>query len=299
VFDYRDVWQDHPWWPAPRWRRSLEEWLERRLQSAADLVVANHDPMERAFRERLPRIADRCIVIPNGFDPEELGAPVNPSWRPGERFEIVYAGTLYGPVGNDHGGAETLSVQRPMHFFQALRLLVDRGVFGPGGVRATFVGAKEGTGEIDRMMECARECGVANIVQVVPRLAKSQVVPILRRAHLLLNIIYDTEAQVTQKIYDYMHLEIPVLTLLRASEINLDIVRRAGAGPAVDPTDRDAIASAIEGILRDYASGRPPIASDRTLIDRFDVRVQARYLDARLRDLVPRQPESHGSGPHV
>jgi glycosyltransferase involved in cell wall biosynthesis len=294
VLDYRDVWLGHPWWPIPAWRRGPEAWMERRLLAAADLVVVNHDAMLRAFLSRYPLIADRCVVIPNGFDPEEMGPPVRPSWSPGVRFEIVYAGTLYRPITGPDGRSDALSVQRPIGFFRALRQLSERGAFGRGGTRVVFVGARPGTEEGETLRACALECGVADMVEVLPRMEKPDVVPILRQAHLLLNILYYTEAQVTQKVYDYLHLEIPILSLLRDSEANASIVREARAGPVVDPEDVAGIASAIENVLREYAAGRHPVASDRGFIDRFDARVQARLFDARLCGLIER---GRGSGP--
>jgi len=294
VLDYRDVWMDHPWWPVPRWRRPLERWLERRLLAGADLVLANHNSMFQTLLARAPRIADRCLVVPNGFDPDELGPPVSPAWRSGQKFEMVYAGTLYRAVAGPDAHSDALSVQRPLGLFRALRRLYDRGVFGAGGVRVTFAGAKEGTDEDQNLRGCARECGVADLVEVLPRMEKSDVVPILRRAHLLLNILYYTEAQVAQKVYDYLHLEIPILSLFRGTEANASVVRRARAGPIVDPADSGAISSAIETIVREYAAGRRPIASDRQFIDEFDARSQARVLDSRLRALIAARRRSAG-----
>jgi len=150
----------------------------------------------------------------------------------------------------------------------------------------TFVGAKEGTDEKANLMDCAREHGVADLVRVLPRMEKGDVVPIMRRAHLLLNILYYTEAQVAQKVYDYLHLEIPILSLFRNSEANASVVKRARAGPIVDPADSSGITSAIESLLREYGNGRCPIDSDRAYIDQFSARTQSRLLDSRLRSLV-------------
>jgi len=294
VLDYRDVWRDHPWWPVPRWRRFPEAWLERRLLSAADLVLMNHEPMLRAFLARTPRIANRYLVLPNGFDPAELGPPVSPTWRSGQKFEMVYAGTFYRAVARADGRAEPGSVERPAGLFGALRVLSERGAFGAGGVRVIFVGAKQGTGESDNLMDCARACGVVDRIEVLPRMDKSQVVPLLRRAHLLLNFVYYSEAQVAQKVYDYLHLEIPILSLLRDSEANASVVRRARGGPVVDPADTPGIASAIETILREYDAGRRPISSDRAFIDQFAVSAQVRLLDSRLRALVERRDSRPG-----
>jgi glycosyltransferase involved in cell wall biosynthesis len=288
ALDYRDVWLGHPWWPVPRWRRGIESLMERHVLAAADLVIVNHEPMLNALLERHPFAKERCLAIPNGFDAEELGPPVEPSWQPGQTFEVVYAGTLYGPVARGGLAGGILSVQRPVGFFEALRRLSHRGIFGTGGVRVTFVGAKPGTEEAANLQACAREKGVESLVQVLPRGDKASVVPLLRRAHLLLNILYYTEAQVAQKIYDYLHLGIPILSLLRESEANASIVRRAGAGPIVDPADVEGIVSAIESVLEGYRATHRPVAGDRNYIEQFDARAQAGRIDTHLRRLMRR-----------
>jgi glycosyltransferase involved in cell wall biosynthesis len=286
VLDYRDVWQDHPWWPAPAWRRGFEAWLERRLLGAADHVIANHESMRIQLVAHAPRIAERVTVIPNGFDAEELGPPVRPAWRPGARFEMLYSGTLYGPVAGKQGPGEPLTVQRPTGLFRALRGLVHAGLLSAGGVRLTFIGARPGTGEAATLLEHARACGVADIVEVRERMEKRDVVPHLRRAHLLVNFLYHTEVQVAQKVYDYLHLEIPILSLLRASEINAAIVHGARAGPVIDPEDDAAIVAAVAAIADDYSAGRPPLSSDRAFIDQFDLRNQGGRLDSILQAAI-------------
>jgi glycosyltransferase involved in cell wall biosynthesis len=287
ILDYRDVWQDHPWWPAPRWRRPIERWMEGRLLSAAGLVLINHDSMRKVLLGIHPRVEPRCIVLPNGFDPEEMGPPLSPTWRPGDRFEIVYAGTFYGPVAGIDDPGEPASVRRPAGLFAAVGALARRGAFGSGGARVTFVGAKPGTTEAATLAACARECGVDHLVEILPRMEKADVVPRLRAAHLLLNIVYHTEAQITQKVYDYLHLEIPVLSLIRRSEVNSLVVRTARAGPVVDPGDVAGIEKAIESILEAYKKEVPPVVTDRCFVDQFDVRAQANILDARIRSLAP------------
>ena len=73
------------------------------------------------------------------------------------------------------------------------------------------------------------------------------------------------------------------------------IVRRVVAiSITLLPADSGAISSAIETIVREYAAGRRPIASDRQFIDEFDARSQARVLDSRLRALIAARRRSAG-----
>jgi hypothetical protein len=200
---------------------------------------------------------------------------------------MAYAGTFYSPTRHDRETAEALSVRRPVGLFTAVRALLDQGRFGPAGVRLRFVGARAGTPDAAMVAACARECGLASEVEVLPRQPIAAIAPLLRQSHLLLNVCYYTEAQVTQKLYEYMHLEIPVLSLVRDSRPNADLAARAGVGPVVDPADAPAIAAAIGSVLDAYRTGGPPIRPDRAFIDQFDVGRQTAALGARLRALRP------------
>jgi glycosyltransferase involved in cell wall biosynthesis len=284
VLDYRDVWTTHPWWPIPAWRRPIERALERSVQRRAALVIANHEPMRAQLAAGRPWLDRKTLVLPNGFNPEEWGPPVRPAFRPGPRFEIAYAGTFYAATRHDRDRKEPLSVRRPVGLLQALRRLRDEEAFGPGGVRLRFIGARPGTPDAELVLACAAECGVASEVEVLPRRPRADLVPLLRASHLLVNFVYHTEAQVTQKLYEYMHLQIPVLSLIRESPPNAALAERAGCGPIVDPGDPDAIAGAIRSVLRGYVEGTP-IRPDRAFIDQFDVRRQAALLADRLRSL--------------
>jgi glycosyltransferase involved in cell wall biosynthesis len=289
VLDYRDVWTTHPWWPIPAWRRPIERALERRAQRSAGLVIANHDRMRDLLASGRPGLADRILVLPNGYDPADWGPPVRPAWTPGVRFEIAYAGTFYSATRHDAGDREPLSVRRPAGLFRAVRRLLDEHRFDAGGVRLRFVGARPGTPDAAMVRACAEECGVAAHVEVLPRQPIARLAPLLRESHLLVNVVYYTEAQVTQKLYEYMHLEIPVLSLVRESAPNAALAERAGVGPVVDPADPDAIAAAIAALLDAYRAGRSPIRPDRAFIDQFDVRRQTALLGARLRALAAAQ----------
>lgn len=284
VLDYRDVWSGHPWWPIPPWRRPVERWLEGRALRRAAFVIANHERMRDLLAAGRPWLLERTLVVPNGFDPEEWGPPVRPVWSPGTRFEVAYAGTFYSATRHDRDG-EAVSVRRPVGLFTALRTLLDQGRFGAGGVRVRFVGARPGTPDAAMVRDCAERCGIAPFVEILPRQPIAAIAPLLRECHLLLNVCYYTEAQVTQKLYEYMHLEIPVLSLVRDSAPNALLAERAGVGPVVDPGDPGAIAQAIASLLEGYRRGGTPIRPDRGFIDQFDVRRQIAVLGARLRAL--------------
>src|SRR5204863_2325642 len=107
---------------------------------------------------------------PNGFDPVEWGAPVRPSWKSGQRFEIAYAGTFYSAARQEEGSPAAVSVRQPDGLFAALRRLAGDRAFGTGGVRVRFIGARAGTSDAASVRECARAHGLEEMVEVLPRL---------------------------------------------------------------------------------------------------------------------------------
>jgi glycosyltransferase involved in cell wall biosynthesis len=78
VLDYRDSWTldlftNEPAFPPghPAWR-----W-ERRVLARASGVVFVNQALRDWHAERYPAVADRMLVVPNGWDPELIAAPVD------------------------------------------------------------------------------------------------------------------------------------------------------------------------------------------------------------------------------
>ncbi len=100
VVDYRDSWtldlfKDAPAYPPqhPAWR-----WEQRILGRAARAVFVN-DPLREWHAARYPDVADRMLVVQNGYDPELFDEQATPATGsvdgPGERgLRFGYMGTL-------------------------------------------------------------------------------------------------------------------------------------------------------------------------------------------------------------
>ena len=94
VADLRDPWAGSPYYDAGG--RLLTE-IERRALGRASAVVAVTTPMLAELRDRHPSLADRMLLLPNGFPPELLeGRPrAAPLWH-GRPVTLIHPGTLYG-----------------------------------------------------------------------------------------------------------------------------------------------------------------------------------------------------------
>jgi glycosyltransferase involved in cell wall biosynthesis len=95
VVDYRDSWTlnlftDGPAFPDdhPAWR-----WERRVLSQAAGVVFVN-EALRGWHAARYPRVADKMMVVPNGWDADLMRPPAGPAAHPGGPLRFGYLGTL-------------------------------------------------------------------------------------------------------------------------------------------------------------------------------------------------------------
>jgi glycosyltransferase involved in cell wall biosynthesis len=119
MMDYRDSWtldlfNDVPAYPPshPAWR-----W-ERRAMARASLVAFVNEPLRAWHARRYPSVADRMLVVPNGWDPdlfstdEPADASATPSARRPLRFAYLGTVTSAQPV-EELAASFTLAREHP------------------------------------------------------------------------------------------------------------------------------------------------------------------------------------------
>lgn len=102
VLDMRDPWM--PFWgpqsPIYRWLGRTPSKLEKSCYTQAASIILNTDVYAQAFRQQFPEFAGKTVVVPNGFDPEDLDWAMGPSLRtPGEPEDTVHLLNLGGIRG--------------------------------------------------------------------------------------------------------------------------------------------------------------------------------------------------------
>ena len=131
IVDLRDGWLRNamfrPWFPPRRW---VEERVERAVVHKADRVITATGPIRDDLVQQYPSIADRSLVLTNGFDPADFEQ--HSARHTDESFDIVYVGSIGGmrrPVGPLFQAIAQLLQQNP-HLEQVLKLHFV-GSFGP------------------------------------------------------------------------------------------------------------------------------------------------------------------------
>ena len=89
VADLRDLWSNDRNSTAPRWRRSIDRRIERRLLRDSSALVTVSEPLARELRVLHPRLPVHSIL--NGFDPDKRALAKGLT----ADFTLTHTGTFY------------------------------------------------------------------------------------------------------------------------------------------------------------------------------------------------------------
>src|SRR5262249_7532073 len=194
----------------------------------------NSDAVRRDFMNRFPLRADQFVTIPNGFDPEEFST-IQPRRLVGpEQLVLTHAGCFYAR-------------RRPDSLFQALRLLLDRGVQA-GRVILQLVGetAYEGT----PLTAIAAKYGVEQQGLLPAQVPHKQALEYLSGSHIQLLVGFrgaGSELQGPAKLFEYIGIGKPVLAMAPKQSAITEVVKLMGsAAEMCDPDDPEQIAAAVQ-----------------------------------------------------
>jgi hypothetical protein len=240
IADFRDPWTDNPFRkdnPYPS-LHALNRSLEAMVVREADAVVTNTPALEDAFRRRYPNL-DSFVTITNGFDPALL-----------ERVRHIATGKGEGevsPIRMVHTG-EVYGLRSPHALIEALGDLAREDPGLPASFEIAFYGNVE---EKALLLKKARGLGVDGSFRFADPVEHAKALEICAGSDmlLLLGVKGDKpEVQVPSKLYEYLALGKPILSLSK----------RGGA---------------IEGILEQ--SGVPYLLGDLEKVEEIKVLLRA------------------------
>lgn len=264
VADFRDPWISNDFSPVRRtpFLDPFDRWLEARVVRGATRVIANTEELRLDFEGRYGGDPRKFVTITNGYDPEErIPAPPPPAEGP---VRILHAGSLYGR-------------RDPGPVLRALAELVEEGSIGDEDLRLTFIGSAAGE---ERWREYLRSPRLSRIVKFEPKVPREEAIRRLASSDLLLLIQTGTDLQIPRKIYEYVAVGRPILTLTSGGATR-NLVRREGLGWLVGPDEPERIK---ELLLR---AARRSLPSPPRRPDRFDFRHLTERLASVLEEAMP------------
>jgi glycosyltransferase involved in cell wall biosynthesis len=220
VAELRDRWADDPYDTSPRWRRALNDWLERRVLTTAKALVTVTEPWAEFYREKY---AKPVATIYNGYDPTDLAdldaaaPPLAPN-----RLVIGYAGSIY-PGRRD-----------PTPLFEALRLLGETG----DRFRVIFCGTNPA-----HVLPLAARAGVTHLVEIRPGIPYRESLAFQQRSDVLLLMQWNDpreQGNCPGKFFEYIASLRPMLILGLDNGVPATIARARGAGDCINDPPRIA-----------------------------------------------------------
>jgi len=263
VVDYRDPWLDNRnYFYATPIHRTYAAGLEENVLKNADAVVVVNRRIKERLIARYPFLThDTVHIIPSGYDPRDMQiARRYPLGRP-PKFRLTYSGSFD-------------LRHTPKYFFSALAKIFAKHPETRDEIEASFIGEFP---EVFRKM--ALNVGVSSALVTTGYLEHAQVARYLLSSDLLWLATYDPLGT-PGKVYEYMGSGKPILALAEQGALR-QTLSGYGAATCVDPTDTEAIASAIFEHYLLWKEGRSP-EGNRAAANDYDQRLLTGQLSRIL-----------------
>ena len=285
VADLRDLWTPDTFRAFPsRLHYAWAQRLERRVLQSADAIIAN-TPLSAVRIQELvgTPAADRVVVIPNGFDPDEVPNQPRPRRAPGSPITIVHAGTLYDPgirrsrPGRYFPAALNDEARSPLPIARALARLGRTDPAAAARFRLRLIGYVP---EFSR--RALAELGVSTSVTCEGSVPRAAAVAAEQEAdaQLVVQVAWDQPERpmpyVPGKVYEALATGSPVLAPVGPGDL-LDLLRQTPQAYVCDYRDPAEIAATMLRLAEDLDAGRAE-KSDPAWLAQFD----RRHLTATL-----------------
>src|SRR5690554_2221474 len=275
IVDFRDPWMDNPFHQSKG--RLLDGWagkLERKVVEHAAAVSLNTEPLRKAFLGRYPEMnPERFFVMPNGYDLSDFNLEGSPAHPDNERpyVDLYHAGFLYG-------------VRDPAPLLDAIRLLNQK-VTEEGQQEKQFrfiqIGEVQLAYDIKERYKDLLESGA---LKLEPARPYKECLAELATADAVVNIQPFTESQVPSKLYDYLALNKPMISITPDNGALSELVRQKELGLCADPSRTDDVVS----VLRELRQQHPAEFTGYANRHEFDVADIAAGLALKIKKLSQR-----------
>jgi glycosyltransferase involved in cell wall biosynthesis len=267
VIDLRDEWSLRPLMRSRiPWRIAAEMHLERWCLRRADAIVLVSDESRQRYAAAYREIAERFIVVPNGFDPEDIRSIVRTRPEAGSDLMLGYAGSFQ--VGTD---------VQPM---LAAIGDVTRSGFGDRAVRFELAGPL-----LPEELDAVRASIPARALRLHGMVPHRDALQLMAGWDVLFVVATDGRASLAGKIYECLALRKPIVVVAPEGPARR-LVTELRAGTVGDPTDDASIRAAIMGALS--MAGPDFAGASEAALAPYDRREQAKRWAQLLDSLIER-----------
>jgi glycosyltransferase involved in cell wall biosynthesis len=273
VADFRDPWLENIHRlndnAGLRLKAAANRRMARLVAGRATRLVAVTDAIADELAGIHPSARGKTAVIENGSDFADFRSL---TYRPGERFTIVHAGSFFGE-------------RSPRPTLLAVRGLLDRRPELRGRVLLRFVGDLRGD---DR--DWAGSLGIDESWEETGFRPYGEALAAERSADALLLLIEHAggrgDSVPCGKLWEYFAAGRPILAAVPTHGVAAELIQRYGAGEVRDSDDADGLSQALEALIdRRDDGGLPDIVYPEEVRERLSRRTKSKELAAVLQGI--------------
>ena len=243
VADFRDPMAQDGYPTDPRTWQSFKR-IEADAAARARFCVFTTPGAARLYQQRYPGMAERMVVLENGYDEESFLSAPNASVAPlasGRPLVMLHSGIVY-PSERD-----------PTQLFEALGRLKQAGTLMPQELRIRFRASVHD----DLLKSLAQTHQVQDFIEVCPAIAyRDALAEMLEVDALLVMQASNCNAQIPAKVYEYLRAGKPVLGLTDPDGDTAGALRSAGLNDVVRLDSADDIALALPAVVQRIREGK-------------------------------------------
>lgn len=254
IADFRDPWMtpfSKALYPTSRLSNLIEQGLERKIFTNADLVLATTEKLTHKFKKEYNDLLQtRIKFLPNGFDQEDFSGLNNS--RKYETFTISYTGSIYFS-------------RSPEPLFCAIKELVAENRLKLADLRIKLIGSCQFIGG-SLTSDVVSLYGLDTVVEISDYMPYKKALEVIKKSHVALLLATNQPYQIPAKVYDYMSTGTKILALT-GEGATADVINSTGIGKAIDPAN-------IQGI-KDYVydlalNEQNPKSNEEIVCDRYN-----------------------------
>jgi glycosyltransferase involved in cell wall biosynthesis len=243
VLEYRDEWSVH----TPRFvtAGAFDKKWERKLLRSASAIVFVTEASRDAYLASIDELdASKCLVIPNGWDPDDFALEPASSTGNSVRNRGKLVISFVGSTG---------LMAKPDKFLVRFQEVLIRCPSLRERLLVRFTGPKS---DESRAAFTNFQNQFPNSIELVDGVPKSEAIAEMRRAGallLLLDSFYDTT--IPGKLYEYLAAGAPIL-VFGDTGVAADLVRRFDAGLVIPTDDSSHLEAALLHLLEEPGTHR-------------------------------------------
>lgn len=267
VLDYRDAWLDYPfkYYPSPlHWYLNYR--LEKKVLKDSDRIIVTLRRVKESILKRYPGLHyNDVVIIPQGFDPDDLSSGTGTSQKNRRKMRISHAGTFYAG-------------RNPSIMLHALSEIFRESPHLRGRIELNLIGNVR-----DEDQRLVTQLGLHNDVILAGYLEHRECTQQLAESNVLW-LVLDNDFQSPGKLYEYIGARKPLLASVVDGNVR-QLILESNAGVILAPTDLNAHIKAIRDLFTLFERNELPTI-DREFAQRFNRRSLTGELAKQFESLM-------------